>query len=61
MPVSQHQAGPHNLGLEDVNMRGSERKRWAGAKLLIALVSNVETVIKAREEVKVGATQVGTD
>ena len=31
------------------------------AKLLVALVSNVETVIKAREEVKLGATQVGTD
>lgn len=31
------------------------------AEVLIALVSNVETVIKAREEIEVGATQAGTD
>ncbi len=31
------------------------------AKLLIALVSNVETVIKALEEIEVGATQAVTD
>ena len=31
------------------------------AELLIALVSNVETVIKAREEIEIGATQAVTD
>ena len=31
------------------------------AALLIALVSNVETVIKARGEIEVGATQAVTD